>query len=134
MQLQWAPRLEANPPVALQRQRQNAKTLAWDAYWTGMLDRETEPDDPHTRNTRAVTGHRVYGVDGHAGYVDNFIIDDQRWVVRYLVVSLGERRSQTKVVIEPHWVDSICWDDRRVSSRLPAAEIERLPLFHPQPV
>jgi hypothetical protein len=95
----------------------------WDAYWSGVLDR-LPAGDPHLRNTRAVTGHHVLGVDAEAGYVDNFVIDDAGWLVRYLVVRIGGRRSAKRVLLEPRWVDSIVWEDRGVHIHLPKAEIE----------
>lgn len=123
-QLRAAPTLESNPPVAMQKSRE-LELVAWDAYWSGVLDGPLGlGGDPHLRNTRAVTGHHVFGLDADAGYVDDFVIDDREWRIRYLVVRLGRRRSANRVVIEPRWVEAIVWEDRGVHIHLPKAQIE----------
>jgi hypothetical protein len=121
-QLQTAPCLESHPPVALRRSYE-LQAVAWDAYWSGVLDRDPDAD-PHLRNTRAVTGHHVLGVDAEAGCVDNFVIDDGQWLIRYLVVRIGRGRNAKRVVLEPRWVDSVVWEQRAVHIHLPKAEIE----------
>lgn len=120
--LQASPSLESNPPVAVQQKLRELQLIAWDAYWSGALDRIS--GDPHLRNTRAVTGHRVLGLDAQAGYVDNFVIDESAWQIRYLVVRIGRWRGAKRVVLEPRWVDSIVWEDRGVYVHLPRIEIE----------
>jgi hypothetical protein len=119
--LRTAPSLESNPPVAMQKWRE-LQVVAWDGFWSGVLNRM--PGDPHLRNTRAVTGYRVLGLDAKAGYIDSFVIDDETWQIRYLVVRVGRRRTAKRVVLEPRWVESIAWEDRRVQIHLPRTEIE----------
>ncbi len=121
-ELQKAPSLDLHPPVAVQKWRE-VEVVAWDAYWSGALSRLFD-GDPHLRNTRAVTGHHVLGLDAKAGHVDNFVIDDGEWLVRYLVVRIGWQRNAKRVMVEPRWVDSIVWEDRGVHIHLPKAEIE----------
>lgn len=122
-ELQASPSLESNPPVAVQQKLRELQVIAWDGYWAGVLDEIS--GDPHLRNTRAVTGHRVLGLDAQAGYVDNFVIDESTWQVRYLVVRIGGRwHSAKRVVLEPRWVDSIVWEDRGVYVHLPRIAIE----------
>jgi hypothetical protein len=120
-QLRAAPILESHPPVAMQKLRET-QIVAWDGYWSGVLDQL--PADPHLRNTRAVTGHRVRGLDANVGYVDNFVIDDDQWIIRYLVVRMGRSSSAKRVLVEPRWVDSIIWERRGVHIHLPKTEIE----------
>jgi hypothetical protein len=42
--------------------------------------------DPYLRSTHDVTGHRIQAADGEIGHVENFIIDDETWAIRYLVI------------------------------------------------
>ena len=128
-ELQAAPRLLSDPPVAKQGELEAARMIAWEAYWTGLLDRVSDAGDPHLRNTRAVTGHRVIGVDCEAGRIDNFVIDDQDWSIRYLVVRLGRLRADRRVMVDPHWVDAISWQDHSVWLDLPKQSIEQCDEF-----
>ena len=124
-----APTLLSNPPVAKQEELKAARMIAWEAYWTGLFNRLPDFGDPHIRNTRAVTGHRVFGVDSEVGFIDNFVIDDQGWKIRYVVVRLGRRRSGRRVMVDPHLVDAISWQDHSVWIHLPRESIERCDEF-----
>lgn len=114
-----APALLSNPPVAKQGELATVQMVAWEAYWTGLFDRMPKFGDPHLRNMGAITGHRVLGIDSKVGWIDNFVIDDEDWSVRYLVVRLGPRRNGRRVVVEPEVVGTISWPTRSVSLKLP---------------
>ncbi|NLF10075.1 MAG: hypothetical protein GX594_19165 [Pirellulaceae bacterium] len=122
--LRAAPSLESNPPVALRKYWESQRMIAWEAYWSGLFQQMSDEGDPHLRNTRAVAGHHVFGLDSEAGRVDNFVIDDSTWRIRYLVVRIGKRQEAKRVIVEPRWVDSIDWDLRGVYIHLPKVEIE----------
>ena len=123
------PRLLSNPSVAKQEELKAARMIAWEAYWTGLFDRFTDFGDPHLRNTRAVTGHQAFSLDGEVGFIDNFVVDDQDWTIRYLVVRLGKRKSSRRVMIDPQLVDSISWESHGVWVHLPKEAIERCDEF-----
>lgn len=124
-----APRLLSSPPVAKQAELEASRMIAWEAYWTGLFDRLSNFGDPHLRNTRAVTGHHVFGLDNEVGFIDNFVVDDQDWRVRYLVVRLGKHRNSRRVMVDPHLVDSISWESHSVRIHLPETSIERCEEF-----
>lgn len=124
-----APTLLTCPPVAKQGELEAARIIAWEAYWTGLFDRLTQFGDPHLRNVQAVMGHRVFGMDREVGRMDNFVIDDDGWIVRYLVVRLGSRPDPRRVMVDPHLVDAISWQDRSVWIRLPKESIEECEEF-----
>ena len=42
--------------------------------------------DPDLRSTNDVSGHHVEALDGEIGHVEDFLIDDQTWAIRYLIV------------------------------------------------
>lgn len=46
-------------------------------------------------------GYAVLATDGDIGYVKEFYFDDEKWVVRYLVVESGSWLSHRKVLITP---------------------------------
>ncbi len=129
VEVEAAPRLLSDPPVAKQGELKVSRMVAWEAYWTGLFDRFTDFGDPHLRNTRAVTGHRVYGLDSEAGFIDNFVLDDQDWRVRYLIVRLGKHLSSRRVMVDPNLVDSINWEGHGVWIHLPKKSIEQCQEF-----
>ena len=45
-----------------------------------------EADDSHLRSCKAVTGYHIEATDGEIGHVEDFLVDDETWAIRYLVV------------------------------------------------
>lgn len=52
-------------------------------------------------SARSLTGFAVHGTDGEVGRVDDVYFDDERWVVRYVVVDTGGWLSGRKVLLSP---------------------------------
>ena len=54
-------------------------------------------DDVHLRSARDVRGYHIHGKDETIGHIDDFIVDDESWEIRYLVIGTAnwwsERRS-----------------------------------------
>jgi hypothetical protein len=42
--------------------------------------------DPSLRSGRDVTGYYIAARDGDIGHVDDFLVDDRAWAIRYLIV------------------------------------------------
>ena len=57
-------------------------------------------------------GYRVLAKDGEIGHIDNFYFDDERWVVRYLVINTGRWLSGTRVPISPILIEHGDWDQK----------------------
>ncbi len=70
-------------------------------------DRLRDDGDPHLRSMVAVTGYHVQATDGAIGHVENFLIDDETWVTRYLVVDTRNWWFGQHVLISPHAVREV---------------------------
>jgi uncharacterized protein YrrD len=57
--------------------------------------------------TATVEGCGIRAVDGEIGTVEDLYFDDERWVMRYLVVATGGWLSGREVLISPHAVLSV---------------------------
>lgn len=53
------------------------------------------------RSTKELIGKPINALDGEVGKVDDFLFDDQKWGLRYLVASTGGWLSSRKVLISP---------------------------------
>jgi hypothetical protein len=53
------------------------------------------------RSLKELERYKVNATDGHIGSVVDFLLDDQRWTVRYLVVETGSFFSERRVLITP---------------------------------
>jgi hypothetical protein len=45
----------------------------------------------------------IQGVDEASGHVDDFIVDDETWEVRYLVVETSDWWCGKRVLVAPRW-------------------------------
>ena len=73
-----------------------------------------EGGDPHLRSMNAVTGYHVRATDGSMGHVENFLIDDADWGIRYVVVDTKNWWAGQHVLISPYAVRKISWLDHEV--------------------
>ena len=85
--------------------------------------------DPHLRSTKDVTGYHVQATDGEIGHVDDFIVDDHTWAIRYLVIDTGNWRSGKKVLVAPRWIERVSWSDAEVYVKLSRAAIQGSPEY-----
>ena len=85
--------------------------------------------DPHLRSTHDVTGHHIHATDGEIGHVDDFMIDDDTWAIRYLVVDTRNWWPGKKVLISPKWITSVNWDKSTVSVDLLRDTIKQSPEY-----
>jgi sporulation protein YlmC with PRC-barrel domain len=91
---------------------------------------ETNPSgDVHLRSAREVCGYQVLGSDEAVGRVADFIIDDETWEVRYLVVKTGHWWSGKEVLVAPHWARRVSWEDRTVHVDLTRHAIKGSPAW-----
>ncbi|MGA2536112.1 MAG: PRC-barrel domain-containing protein [Terracidiphilus sp.] len=85
--------------------------------------------DRHLRSTREVTGYHLHALDGEVGHVDDFIIDDDTWAIRYLVVATKNWWPGKKVLISPKWIESVSWKAREVVIGLSRETVKSAPEY-----
>jgi uncharacterized protein YrrD len=71
-------------------------------------------DDPHLRSTRQVTGYHIHATDGEIGHVEDFMVDDEDWAIRFLVADTHNWLPGKKVILSPKWIKRVQWADSRV--------------------
>ncbi len=85
--------------------------------------------DPNLRSTDAVDGHTIQANDGEIGHVEDFIIDDETWAIRYLVVNTRNWWPGKKVLVSPHWIERVSWSDSKVFVNLSREAIKQSPEY-----
>ena len=81
------------------------------------------------RRTSKLEGSRILALDGDIGKLCDIYFDDERWIVRYLVVDTGGWLSGRKVLISPRSVESIDRSLHTVSVSLTRERIRASPSF-----
>ena len=59
------------------------------------------PDDCHLRSSNAVIGHHIEATDGEIGHVEDLLVDDYTWAIRYLLVGTGNWWNGHRVLVPP---------------------------------
>jgi hypothetical protein len=74
-----------------------------------------------------VTGYRISTTDGALGHVEDFIVDDVDWSIRYLVVETAPLWFGKKVLVAPEWVSHFDWMKRQVEAGFAEQDITAAP-------
>jgi len=136
-QIKHAPDLDTDAPVSRQHEREFFEYSALTPYWQTTLPPPIpipadESGNTHLRSMRAVTGYRVAADDEDLGEVVDFIIDDDVWVIRFIVVCVGRAHRGRTVLIAPEWVNDIDWRTSRVALPLDREHVEQAPEYRPE--
>ena len=79
------------------------------------------------RNLNDLQGCAIRATDGAIGHVKDFYIDDQAWVVRYLVVETGSWLSSRKVLISPIAISDPDWQERSLPASITREQVKNSP-------
>ncbi|ASF46631.1 PRC-barrel domain-containing protein [Methylovulum psychrotolerans] len=146
-QIEDSPALNTDQPVSQQFEEAYFQYYRWPQYWDGPYDWgqfaaiERDPEkrltcnqggkawDSHLRSTHDVSGYHIQATDGDIGHVDDFIIDDATWTIRYLVIDTNNWWPGKKVLIAPQWIERVSWNESTVFVGLPREIIRESPEF-----
>ena len=148
-QIEDSPSLNSDKPVSRQFEEAYYGYYGWPMYWGGpymwgyypypyiVRDRAKwrEPAqgektwDPHLRSTHDVGGHHIQAADGEIGHVEDFIIDDDTWAIRYLVVDTRNWWPGRQVLVSPQWIERVSWGESKVFVNLSREVIKQSPEY-----
>ena len=147
--IKHSPGVETNKPVSRQHEEAYHRYYQYPAYWgyagpwgtdmdPGLLAAkawsveaavglDTTVGDVHLRSAREVQGYHIQGSDDGVGHVHDFIVDDETWAVRYLVIDTSNWWLGEKVLMSPDWIDSINWEERKVHVAMTRQQVKASP-------
>lgn len=156
-QVRNSPNIDTDRPVSRQHEARLHHYYDWPIYWTTGLEQYAgvgypvpthlplaakakkapleKPADPNLRSTRRVTGYYIQAMDGEIGHVHDFIVDDETWAIRYIVVSTQNWLPGKKVLVSAPWIWRVSWDKSKMFVDLSRESIKNSPVFdHSKPV
>lgn len=92
---------------------------------------EDSTDESHLRSVREVTGFHIEGLDGEIGRIRDFVIDDRTWTIRYLVADANAWWRGQSVLLAPHWIEHINFNEGIVRMNMPRRIIQASPEWSP---
>lgn len=146
-QIENCPCPDSDKPVSRQFERGYYRYFRWLPDWNGTFlrgvffgvfsDPEKQPEfterikpwNPHLRSTCEVRDYHIQATDGEIGYVEDFIIDDRVWAIRYLNVNTHNWFLGRTVLVSSLQVTQVSWNDAKVFINLPREVIRRLPEY-----
>ena len=146
-QIEDSPSLDSDKPVSRQFEMSYYEYYGWPMYWNGSymwgaypyplhtleIPRDANLGgkawDPHLRSTHDVSGHHVQAEDGELGHVEDFIIDDTTWAIRYLIIDTRNWWPGKHVLVSPQWIERVSWSESKVFVNLPRQTIKMSPEY-----
>ncbi|MHB1869878.1 MAG: PRC-barrel domain-containing protein [Steroidobacteraceae bacterium] len=90
-----------------------------------------EDGDPHLRSCKAVLNYHIEASDGGIGHVDNLLIDEATWAIRYMIVDTSNWWLGHQVAIAPQWIREVDWFDNIVSIDATRQSLKDAPPYDP---
>lgn len=151
-QVESSPGVDVDEPVSRQMESDIYGHYGWSPYWAAAwpglaiapgavvppVDETTAPapdepsGDPHLRSVRHVTGYHIHATDDSIGHVEEFLIDEDGWAVRYMIVDTRNWWPGRKVLVSPQWIRRVDWGEREVYVDISRKAVEDSPEFDPQ--
>ena len=151
-QVEESPSIDTDKPVDRQYEEEYSRYYGYPYYWSGPYRWGATPypgegvllpadaasamppavdGDPSLRSVRNVMGYYIEAVDGDIGHVDDFIVDDQPWAIRYMIVDTRNWWPGKKVLVAPDWISRVSWPDSRVYVQMTKEGIKSAPEYDP---
>ncbi|MFO7913855.1 MAG: hypothetical protein R6V15_17005 [Desulfotignum sp.] len=152
------PDLSEDEPVSREHEKKFFRHYGYPYYWAGAglwgpstypaavepvttgpatdPEEETEQteagEENHLRSFKEVKGYFIKASDGDIGHVQDFILDDETWALRYVVVDTRNwLPGGKKVMLSLNWAKSVNWEDSTFEMDLTTKAIENGPEFDP---
>jgi hypothetical protein len=93
--------------------------------------REQKSHDPNLRSARAVTGYGLRATDGDLGHVEDFLVDEQDWAIRYLVADPRSWWPGPHVLVGVDWIRGVNWAESVVEVDVSREAVRNAPRYEP---
>jgi PRC-barrel domain len=153
-QVEGSPDIDTHRPVSRQHEISLLQHYGFPTYWYGpytwgpaMLPTPPVPaaegvmdevmaraeqdnlEDAHLHSTTDTVGYAIEARDGAIGHVNDLLIDERTWTIRWLVVGTGNWLPGKQVLVAPEWVEDVAWTERAVRVGLKRAQIQDAPAY-----
>jgi sporulation protein YlmC with PRC-barrel domain len=144
-QIEDSPSLESDKPVSKRFEKEYFEYYGWPIYYGDSyhwedspvfmvphedesdLDKEKESHDPQLRSTGDARGFGIVTTSGDFGKIVDYIVDDQAWAIRYLVVDTQDKWFGKRTLVALEWIEKVNWGKRKVYVNLACETFKRTP-------
>jgi sporulation protein YlmC with PRC-barrel domain len=159
-QVKDSPDIAQDRPVSRQMETSLYDYYGWDPVWGGSIfgggtmtqafgapygaglalrepalpEIHHDDGDPNLRSIDAATGYHMHAKDGFIGHVENFLVDDESWDIRYLIVDTKNWWPGKHVLIAPAAVTEMSWSRHRIELDVSCDQVRESPPWEPATV
>jgi len=153
-QVEGSPGVDADQPVSRQKEIEFYRYYSYPYYWAGPLRWGPAPapadlplaagapppqeppgpaaaDDARLRSAEEVEDYVIAARDGDIGHVDDFLVDESAWAIRWVVVDTTDWWPGGTVLVAPEWIGDVRWEDSRLVVDLSREAIRGAPPYRP---
>ncbi|MBU8536577.1 PRC-barrel domain containing protein [Falsiroseomonas tokyonensis] len=92
---------------------------------------QRQAGDPHLRSMKEVTGYYIRANDDDIGHVEEFLLDEAGWAIRYIVVDTRNWWPGKQVLLAPKWIREVDWGERKLRVDITREQVEAGPDYTP---
>lgn len=86
-------------------------------------------DDHHLRSCITVMTYHLHASDSDIGHVQDFLVDEASWAIKYMIVKTSSWWIGQQVLIAPQWIVGFHWDDNFVVVDLTRDAVKNAPPY-----
>ncbi|MHA3772155.1 PRC-barrel domain containing protein [Verrucomicrobiota bacterium sgz303538] len=146
-QIRNSPPVSDDRPISRQFEEEYHAYYGWEPYWvipggaTGLWppspevtpapepsmsarEHEIPKGDSFLRSSNEVSGYTMHALDGHIGHLEDLVVDDEGWAIRYLIVDTRNWLPGKHVLISPEWIRDISGSQHEIFVNKPRSDVE----------
>lgn len=124
--------LGTNDEVSRRFQTDLNRRFKWPPYWgEGEVRSGEGGQDAHLFSRDELLEYRLLALDGDAGQVSGFIVDEDDWTVYYLVIETGADQNPRRVLVSSDWMSRVGREEGVIYSDLSRALVRGAPEYDP---
>jgi len=85
--------------------------------------------DPNLRSIAVVTRYNIHAIDGSIGHIDDFLVQDDNWTIRYIIVDTKNWLPGEKVLISPRAMREIDWETKTFHLNVNRRTVKDSPIY-----
>jgi sporulation protein YlmC with PRC-barrel domain len=151
-EVESSPDIDVAKPVSRKYEEELLTHYNWPVYWGATPTQSGHPifvspylftnkndnnDDvamqSHLRSATELMDYQIFATDGKVGSMTDFILDDENWQIRYMIVNTAgsELDADKKVLVALEWISRINVGSREIQIDLTRDAIKFSPAFDP---
>jgi hypothetical protein len=151
-----SPDIDTHKPVSRQQESAYLRYYGYPYYWGGAglwgprpypaglgaanaaeararveaeMEEARAKGDAHLRSSKEVIGYHLQATDGELGHVEDFLVEDESWAIRYIVVDTSNWWFGKKVLVSPEWIREVSWNQKKVYVDLTRQSVKAAPEY-----